>query len=120
MAKVISSWEELSKEKSKTHYLEIDVDDCNGWIHPKVESDDYYKDRHYLSTHTFYGSQYQESTKVLQSCGFDVILANWDAGTQEFIRNFPKEGYPVKEIIEDNGGLKITIEKKKKKERKKI
>ena len=78
MSKLINSWEELSKEKSDTHYLEIDVDGCNGWINPKVESGDY-ENMHYLSTHTFYGSQYEESTRILQSCGFDVHLANWDA-----------------------------------------
>lgn len=33
----------------------------------------------YLSTHTFYGNNYQHSTKMLQQCGFDVQLANWDA-----------------------------------------
>lgn len=79
ISKLISSWEELSKEQSDTHYLEIDLEYCNGWIHPKVEGEDCYKDRYYLSTHSFYGSQYETSTKILQSCGFDVHLENWDA-----------------------------------------
>lgn len=76
--KHIETWEELAEEKSPTHILEIDLESCNGWIKPKEEKEDYWEGRHYLSTHTFYGSQYKESTKVLQSCGFNVELANWD------------------------------------------
>ena len=32
----------------------------------------------YLSTHTFYGNNYMESTNILQACGFDVEIDNWD------------------------------------------
>lgn len=77
--KHIESWEELSKEKSPTHILKINLDGCNGWIEPKEPKDENsYEGYYYLSTHTFYGSQYKQSTKILQSCGFNVKLANWD------------------------------------------
>jgi hypothetical protein len=33
---------------------------------------------HYLSTHTFYGSQHQRSTQLLRECGWNVTCANWD------------------------------------------
>ena len=32
----------------------------------------------YLSTHTFYGSNYKRSTKLLKACGFDVEIDNCD------------------------------------------
>ena len=76
--KYIKSWEELAKEKSPTHILEIDIEGCNGWIRPKNDNEDSWDGKHYLSTHTFYGSTYKWSTKILQSCGFNVELANWD------------------------------------------
>ena len=80
MTKLISSWEELSKvEPSETHYLKIG--EYNGWIIAKNPKSDKFSDRkHYLSTHTFYGLNYEESTKVLQACGFDIKIANWDEG----------------------------------------
>lgn len=77
-AKYIKSWEELSKETSPTHILEIDVEGCNGWIHPKKDDGYSLVGHYYLSTHTFYGSRYKWSTWTLQSCGFNVELANWD------------------------------------------
>jgi hypothetical protein len=76
--KYIKDWNELKEEKSETHTLKIDVESGNGWIHKKEGKDDNSGYGHYLSTHTFYGSQHEYSTKLLQSCGFNVILANWD------------------------------------------
>jgi hypothetical protein len=78
IAKKIYTWEELAECKSATHRLEIDLDACNGWISKKGSCGLL---SHYLSTHTFYGSQYKEATKLLQSCGFDVEIANWDDKT---------------------------------------
>jgi hypothetical protein len=70
----IKDWEELAEIKSETHDLEIDFKYGSGWITSKTDSEDY----HYLSTHTFYGMSHKESTRILQSCGFNVELANWD------------------------------------------
>lgn len=71
--KYIKNWQELAGEKSDTHTLEID--ECCGWINPKNDDGDDY----YLSTHTFYGDGSNEYyTKILQKCGFNVQLANWD------------------------------------------
>jgi len=70
----IDNWEELAAvEASETHFLKIG-DGC-GWIVNKEtgEFDEY------LSTHTFYGSQFQFSSRLLQKYGFNVDLANWDA-----------------------------------------
>ena len=36
--------------------------------------DKYFKEHVYLSTHTFYGSKYEYSTKILQEHGFDVSV----------------------------------------------
>ena len=79
MTKLIKSWDELVGLESDGYYLEIDVDRCNGHIHSKTDKDFYA----YLSTHTFYGNDYQYSTARLQECGFDVQLENWDGETEE-------------------------------------
>lgn len=85
----IKNWEELSKipNESATHILEVNTEDCCGWLkakNPKPYKSKlsymrqvYYLDV-YLSTHTFYGHEYRHSSKVLRACGFDVELANWD------------------------------------------
>lgn len=73
----IKDWADLAKvPESGTHRLEIDVEDCNGWI---VRKDGKHWYGGYLSTHTFYGSSYLRSTQRLRDCGFPVTLANWDA-----------------------------------------
>ena len=81
--KLIAGWKELAElEPSPTHYLEIEVENCNGWLKEKGVGDD--KLGVYLSTHTFYGSKFTHSTRLLQESGFNVQLANWDAdNTQE-------------------------------------
>lgn len=86
---LIRDWEELSKipNESSTHILTVDVEMGNGWL--KAKNPKPYKPKlsymrqvqHldiYLSTHTFYGSQYKQSTKILKACGFDVEIDNWD------------------------------------------
>ena len=89
MSVLIKNWEELSKipNESKTHKLEVNIKDCNAWLITKNPKP--YKDKlsymrqalnqdHYLSTHSFYGHCYKQSSKILRVCGFDVILDNWD------------------------------------------
>ncbi len=91
-AKLIKNWEELKSipNESETHILK--VGEYNGWLSCKNPKDyevngDYdvqipYID-HYLSTHTFYGNgNFVHSTDVLQKCGFNVILENWDKDTK--------------------------------------
>lgn len=70
----IDSWEELSKCKSDTHILDIDLHYGCGWILPKNRKD---SDKFYLSTHSFYASEYKHSTELLQRCGFNVSLKSW-------------------------------------------
>lgn len=73
---IVYDWEDLAKiPESDTHRLEIDVGGCNGWI---VRKDGNEILGRYLSTHTFYGSNYKRMTSLLRSCGFNVTLANWD------------------------------------------
>jgi predicted Zn-ribbon and HTH transcriptional regulator len=85
-AKLIKTWDELKEEKSDTHILEIE--DCCGWIRPKVENEKtYWENNHYLSTHTFYGLTYTYSTRILQECGFNVQLKNWDGETEWYDRD---------------------------------
>lgn len=81
MSKLIKDWGELSKISPNDKY-KIEVEDCCGWIVPLKETNETIKnyfDHHiYLSTHTFYGLHYKESTRILQKFGFDVEIDNWD------------------------------------------
>lgn len=72
----VRHWRDLAEvPESETHRLEISIQRCNGWIKDKRDPDEM---GHYLSTHTFYGSTYKESERILRECGFNVTLANWD------------------------------------------
>lgn len=75
---LVKDWADLAAlPDSPTHHLEIDLEDGCGWIHELAPS----KPARpvYLSTHTFYGGNYRESTLRLRRCGFNVTCANWDA-----------------------------------------
>lgn len=78
--KLIESWEELVGLENDKYYLDINVEMCCGHIRfkEKPEEDTY---EHYLSTHSFYGKSYQDYTLILQECGFNVQLKNWDGET---------------------------------------
>ena len=87
MSRYIKDWEDLKKipNESETHILK--VGEYNAWLEAKTkrlynsEVDYLEQVKHldvYLSTHTFYDPNYEFSTKILQACGFDVELANWD------------------------------------------
>lgn len=98
MSKLIRNWEELAKVPANDKYrLIIDRNMGNGWIVPVgdeptdectddfvchckegISVEEYFKHHVYLSTHTFYGSKYKYSTKILQDHGFDVEIDNWD------------------------------------------
>lgn len=89
VSQLIRSWEELSKipNESATHILEVDVERCCGHLWAKNPKPYKYSLSYmrqiqhldvYLSTHTFYGSQYRRSTKMLRACGFDIEIDNWD------------------------------------------
>jgi len=78
MPKKISTWEELVGLENEKYKLEIELKyggGC-GWIVPKVDTEQTRGSEHhvYLSTHTFYPSQYKMSTEILQKFGFDVEL----------------------------------------------
>ena len=80
MAKFIKDWNDLVGLESEHYILEIDVDGGSGWIVPKIktnEAEDFMRS-HYLSTHTFYGGSCKGYEKLLQKCGFDVELNDWD------------------------------------------
>ena len=74
----IRDWDELRGvlQESDTHTLEIGK--YSGWLKPKEAIGNSYDGFHYLSTHTFYGDKHQYSSKILQECGFNVEIANWD------------------------------------------
>ena len=82
MARLIKSWEELFELESEKYKIDADREFYSAWIVPKEETEETeenYFDHHvYLSTHTFYGSQYEYSTSILQKFGFDVEIDNWD------------------------------------------
>ena len=91
MSKLIRNWEELSKVPSNDKYR-IVVKDYSGWIIPVTDEfgedncivcncdkpDEFYRNHIYLSTHTFYGTNYKKSTELLQDHGFDIEIDNWD------------------------------------------
>lgn len=73
MTKIVKYWHELDGLENDNYKIEVDTYIGCGWIHSKRD------DRSiYLTTHTFYGSNYKKSTQLLQAHGFDVELANWD------------------------------------------
>ena len=80
MAKLIKNWEELAQvPPSDTHYLDISTHGGNGMIVTKKPKSNKHSDKYeYLSTHTFYGKHFQYSTELLQTCGFDDEIDNWD------------------------------------------
>jgi len=81
---LISTWEELSKLENEKYRIEVDLKYGCGWVRPKfkLENDDeYFKHNFYLSTHTFYGDDYSEYTRILRDFGFNIQLANWDGKT---------------------------------------
>lgn len=97
MTKLIKNWKELAQVPANDKYrIIVDEEMCSGWIVPiwdeydedsdfecncGIDTDEYinFFDHHvYLSTHTFYGSNYKHSTKILQEHGFDVEIDNWD------------------------------------------
>lgn len=112
MSKLIKDWKDLEGLESETHKIELDYDMDNepycGWIRAKVKSD---KHDYYLSTHTFYGHQYQESTRVLQERGFDVEIDNWDKDNP--IWNDREQQY---EIPDYQPPIKLTTNQRKIKE----
>lgn len=92
MTKLIKNWQELSKVPANDKYKIIIKDYC-GWIVPicdvpdednftcncpEMTTKEYCEKHIYLSTHTFYGSNYKYATKMLQECGFDIEIDNWD------------------------------------------
>lgn len=91
MTKLIKNWVELSKVPANDKY-KIDINDYCGYIIPLCDDFDefhnlncnckddhnFWRDHVYLSTHTFYGKNYEESTKILQEHGFDIEIDNWD------------------------------------------
>lgn len=69
--KTVENWEELEQCTSQTHEIKLDLEIGCGWIRKDGEN------KFYLSTHTFYESNYKASSKILQECGFDVQLSSW-------------------------------------------
>lgn len=89
MSIFIRDWDDLAAlpNESPTHILEVDKERCCAWLHAKNRKDYSYKKSYmrqiqhldvYLSTHTFYGTEYKHSQKILRACGFDVEINNWD------------------------------------------
>lgn len=79
MARLIKSWPELVGLENDEYRLEIDAENCFGYIIRKSTGENV----EYLSTHTFYGGTYKYYTYWLQKYGFDVQLENWDGKTEE-------------------------------------
>lgn len=74
----IADWDELAKVPP-TAECRLEIEEGCGWIVP-VDPEEYKKQGcwTYLSSHTFYGSNHESSTRTLQKYGFNVVLANWD------------------------------------------
>lgn len=72
--KRIRDFHDLVGLENEQYYVKVGEDRYNGWVLSKNDP----KFMWYLSTHTFYGSQYQKNTKRFQELGFDIELDNWD------------------------------------------
>lgn len=69
----VSTWEDLLKQESETHFFVKD-DECESvWVHRKDSPDEY---EYYLSTHTFHPSRTEQSTIKLLEMGFNVKLVS--------------------------------------------
>ena len=81
MPKLIKTWEELNGLETEDYKIRV-CNNCCAWIEPKVETEEtetkFFEHHTYLSTHTFYGLFYKDSTRTLQRFGFDVEIDNWD------------------------------------------
>jgi len=64
--------------KNYNWMTDYEIGDYNGWVitKKKPKSKKFSDRKIYLRTHTFYEGNYQESTRILQACGFDVELTN--------------------------------------------
>lgn len=74
--KLVRNWDELRGLENEAY--EIRVAEHNAQVISKKDG----SYCNYLSTHTFYGSQYYSSTIYLRSLGFNIQLENWDGETQ--------------------------------------
>lgn len=73
--KFIRDWPDLLGMENEKYYINVDLKYGSAKIIEKATG----RVVVYLSTHTFYGSQYEASTEILRKCGFNVTLNNWDA-----------------------------------------
>ena len=77
----IKNWEELAKLPANEKYkIVMNGDGCSGHIVPVDDNVELKMGINwiYLTSHTFYGPNYEESTKLLNKFGFNVQLDNWD------------------------------------------
>lgn len=74
MTKIAKGWLDLAGLESEHYYIEVNHYYGCGWIKAKDEA----MPDHYLTTHTFYGSNYKFYEQLLRSCGFNVELVSWD------------------------------------------
>lgn len=72
--KRIKDWTDLVGLENENYKIEVNLKGGNAWIRPKNDENEF---GYYLSTHTFYEMNYKESTKILQSYGFNVELESW-------------------------------------------
>lgn len=82
----IKNWEELAKLPANEKYkIVMNGDGCSGHIVPVDDNVELKMGINwiYLTTHTFYGPNYEESTKLLNKFGFNVQLDNWDKEKEE-------------------------------------
>lgn len=74
---LVKDWEELKKLNLEDKLYKVEIKEYNGWIRNKFNNDLGV----YLSTHTFYGSNCDESTLLFQLRGFMIEIDNWDKGS---------------------------------------
>ncbi len=82
----IKNWEELAKLPANEKYkIVMNGDGCSGHIVPVDDNVELKMGINwiYLTSHTFYGPNYEESTKLLNKFGFNVQLDNWDKEKEE-------------------------------------
>ena len=82
----IKNWEELAKLPANEKYkIVMNGDGCSGHIVPVDDNVELKMGINwiYLTSHTFYGPNYEESTKLLNKFGFNVQLDKLDKEKEE-------------------------------------
>lgn len=112
---LIEHWDHLREVNPQSNTHRLVMDEYSAWIHGDDEENSH--DHHYLSTHTFYGSTHENSTYMLQKCGFNVEIDNWDKESENrnsrslLVTGLGKSGTGVSSIVSNIQDITVLFDK---------